>query len=138
MQFKPKTDEELNPLLQPGVYDYEVVKATDEISQSQNEQIKLTLRTWDNQGKEIIVFDYLLEAMHYKIKHFCYGCGLSNLYETGKLTAQDCIGRVGKFVIKIDKDKSGQYKDKNAVKDYIAESDLSSKPSDLDDDIPGF
>lgn len=149
MRFSPKTEEDINSygLLEPGVYDFEVVEARDRISKSGNDMIELKLKFWDKSGDVKIVFDYLLEAMAFKLRHFCSVTGLIRKYEEGNLQAMDCIGRCGKAEIIIqpgnDKPGGGYYPDKNAVKDYI-NSDKYAKPLakesnsnlNLDQDVP--
>jgi hypothetical protein len=124
MQFKPKTEQELKDelalnLLPKGDYDFEVLDATDTLSKAGNEMIKLKLRVYDKQGKGVIVFDYLLESMAYKFKHFCDTVGLSSQYEAGKVIGEECIGKAGVLEIIIQEDKTGQYGPRNSVKDYV-------------------
>jgi hypothetical protein len=147
MRFSPKTKEELATmnLIQPGVYDFEIIEAIDKTSQSGNEMIALKLKVWDHQGHERIVFDYLLESMHFKFFHFAEFTGLMDKYNAGCLMAEHCLGKTGKVDIIIQPDKKGLYPDRNSVKDYIdpshvAERKMSELPKAkeevFDDEIP--
>lgn len=125
MKFKHITDEELQSLfiVDPGVYDFEVTAASDRISKNGNEMIELKLKIWDKKGNERIVFDYLLEAMKFKLKHFAECVGLEDKYNSDEIEASDCIGKMGKVDIIIQQGQpnmsGGYYPDKNAVKDYV-------------------
>lgn len=140
MQFTPKSEEELQALnlLEPGEYDFEIIKAEDRRSKSGNEMIALTIKVWDHAGKERTVFDWLLdsELSHYKIKHFCFSVGLEDKYELGLLESNDCWGRKGILKLGIQKDKTKQYPDKNVVNDYIVDKESKSSEEFKDDDIP--
>ena len=135
MNFTPKKDEELNnfELFPAGEYDFDIVKAEEQISKAGNEMIKLDLDIYAPSGKKTRVFDYLLESIAYKIKHFCITTGLANEYETGILNADMCVNRSGKCKIIIQSDKNKKYDDKNAVKDYCGEAISADK---IAEDVP--
>lgn len=122
LNFTPKTEEELNKsvLLQKGEYDFEVMKAEEALSKSGNDMIKLTLKVYGPNGETAHVYDYLLVAMEFKLKHFCDSVGLVAEYESGQLTADMCGGRAGRCKLAVETDASGKYDDKNVVKDYVA------------------
>lgn len=144
MRFTPKTEKEIQEmnLISPGIYDFEVISASDKMSKTGNEMIELKIKIWDINNQERIIFDYLLEAMSFKLRHFAEATGLLQKYESGMLLAKDCLGKSGKVEIIIQKDKNGQYGDKNAVKDYISSNEIShAEPikkddSFLNDEIP--
>lgn len=147
MRFTPKTEKEIaeENLLPKGEYDYEVTEAADTKSKAGNEMIALKLRIYHGEGGGRIVNDYLMEAMPGKLRNFCAQHALLDRYESGTLNAADCEGRSGRVFIKIEKDKSGQYADKNAVAGYPApkagEAQREAAPagggfSVTDDDVP--
>lgn len=141
MRFKPLSDKELQALnlIEAGTYDFEVLEAKDRQSKSGNEMIELKLKIWDNNGHERFVYDYLLESMSYKLKHFCECTGLLQKYEDGELRDVHCVGKSGKLDLIIQKDKTGQYGDKNSVKNYIVASaaqPVANHHPELNDDIP--
>ena len=117
MRIVPKSQEEidLEGLLEKGVYDFEVLKAEDKLSKKGNEMIHIKLKVFHGEGFQF-VDDYLMEAMSYKLRHFCDETGLIDRYESGELNAADCIGRTGK--VKIDIEPAGEFPAKNIVKDY--------------------
>lgn len=130
MKFNPRSDAELNnfELLPRGEYDFEVIKAKDKVSSAGNEMIELELDVYADDGKKSRVFDYLLEIVAYKLKHFCQAVGLSNEYDIGNLSADMCIGRSGRCKVEIKHDKTGEYSDKNIIRDYC-------KPENTVEDI---
>lgn len=154
MKFQPKTDKELAEmnLWQPGNYSFEIIeqanlgqdfiRTEDRISKSGNDMIQLVLIVHNDNGGFRIMRDYLMEAMPHKLKHASETCGLLDKYETGELSAHEFVGKSGTLELKIEKDKSGQYPDKNAVRDYIVNNDTDITPlpakdsADIDDEIP--
>jgi len=145
MRFTPKTPEELKTmgLIEEGEYPFEVLEAEEQLSKKGNEMIKLKLKIWDNNGRERTVFDYIMEAMAFKLIHFCDYTGLKDKYEAGSLTADACIGRSGRLHLVVEpgseKQTGGKYDDKNSVKDYLDASVPASKPGPVANGIePGF
>lgn len=144
MRFAPKTEQEIQTmaLLEPGIYQFQVSSAINEVSKSGNEMIKLSLLIWDKEGNTHHLYDYLLEAMAYKLRHFCETMGLINKYEQGELHPSDCIGKQGHIELVIQegkfKDNGERYPNRNAVKDYIQSSgETLSHPVTLEDaDVP--
>lgn len=149
MNFQPHSEQEIQAmgLIEEGVYPFEVIEAADKKSKSGNDMIELKLKLWDNLGRERQCFDYLLEAMAFKLRHFCEAVGLLDKYEAGSLQASDCLSRSGKLELVIQEGKQnpngGTYPNKNSVKDYIKpEGGAVSKPSEeakddgFSDDIP--
>ena len=129
MKFTPKSEKEINEanlLPDKTKASFEVLAAEDQVSGKGNDMIKLKVAIFLNGEQKTILFDYLLEAMAFKLRHFCQNTGLIEKYETGELTAADCMGKIGGCLIGIQKDKTGAYPDKNVIKDYI----------ETDEDIP--
>ena len=125
MKFTPRSDEEISAMgfMDAGMYRFTVLDATDQISKTGNHMIKLTLRVQDADGMMHTVYDYLLEKMEFKLKHFCKNTGLISKYDSGELTSADCIDKTGVVEIIVQKGcekyDGSKYPDKNAVKDYI-------------------
>lgn len=124
MRFTPKTEVELQEegLLAEDKYHFEIVDAKDKVSKSGNEMIELKLKIV---GTQKIIFDYLLESMGFKLKHFADSANLGNKYQDGSLMANDCIGKQGWVHIVISPAKDG-YPAKNTVKDYIVPDNLEN------------
>lgn len=136
LTFQPKTEEELKgPLFPKGEYDFDVVGAEDTVSKAGNSMIKLTLKVYATDGGITQVFDYLLEALEYKIKHFCDTTGLTAEYQSGTLTSDMCLNRCGRCKLDIDHDKTGKYDDKNVVKDYAGQA-IDAADIAASDDVP--
>lgn len=143
MKFTPKTEEEVGfKLLDAGIYDFDVMTALDKVSQAGNDMIELKLAVYGPDGNARHIFDYLMEKIEYKLRHAADACGLLDKYETGEFGAEDFIGKAGKLKLGIQKDKTGQYPDKNTVQDYIKRDNLAEPAPtrktapDLDDEIP--
>lgn len=141
---KPLTKEQLaqGDLIPPGIYEFEVLDAQEKVSKSGKDMIELQLKVWMPDGRVRTIFDYLLEALEFKMGHFAETVGLLPKYQEGYLNADDCIGKSGKAKIYTQKDKTGQYGDKSAIADYIVDDKVAptTKKSDIDpnlnDDIP--
>lgn len=155
MKFTPKSDKELaeERLLPEGEYGFEISGGEDKVSKKGNEMIELTVRVFKPDGNFNLVTDYLMEAILYKVSHAAKACGLEDKYESGDLHGEDFIGKTGMLKLGIQKDKEGQYPDKNVVKDYIVPKDGEenlppkgsvasaermdkAKKDDLEDEIP--
>ena len=125
MKFTAKTDKEIaeEKLLPEGEYGFEISGGEDTTSKAGNDMIKLTVRVFKDDGKFLLVDDYLLESMMYKIKHACDACGLQEQYESGNLFGSDFIGKTGMLKLKIQRDTTGNYPDRNSIVDYIVPKD---------------
>lgn len=143
MRFTPLSNEELNmqSLLPDGMYNYQVVKSEDAVSRAGNEYIKATLKVWDNDGREHLVFTNF--ALIKLLKHFCDVNGMENEYLSGNIPAEIFNGKcTGKALIGIEGEKpnpnGGMYNAKNIVRDYIVSPHGSTlKPlPDVKNDFP--
>ena len=120
MRFTPKSEDEAQPPVLPsGEYDALVGTATDKVSKSDNDMIELVLTVWDHDGNETKVFDYLLEKIPLKLRHFCIAAGIEDAYNAGELTAELCQGHNVCVKLKIDEGK-GEWPRSNKVVGYIA------------------
>lgn len=119
MKFTPKSEDELarEALLPAGVYPFEVLSATDALSKSGNEMVKLKLGVFGPNGEQAHVYDYLLEKMAFKLRHFAEATGLLARYEQGELTAFACESQQG--YAKIEIEEQAGYAPRNVVKDYV-------------------
>lgn len=148
MKFTPRTDAEIEaeqakfkPL--KGIFDFEVVEASDEISKNDNEMIKVVIGVWRPEGSQVLIKDYLLAAMAFKFKHFCEATGMLDRYEAGDVNASDCLGKTGKVELKLKRVDDKEYSE---VKDYIKRiapvqgalppKGLIGEGKPLDDEIP--
>ncbi len=117
LSFQPLDEKDILNLLPPGEYDFRVKAAEDTISKSSgNPMIKLAIAI-QSTDSERVIFDYLMSALMYKVKHFCDATGLEDKYQAGTFSAADCINRKGRLKLKID--ESEGYAPKNAVQDYV-------------------
>ncbi len=124
MNFTPKSDEELamDSLLKEGSYSYQVIKSEDKVSQAGNEYTSITLKVWDDEGKEYQVFTNM--ALIKILKHFCDVNDMKSEYQSGNIPAEAFLYKSGGRVLlgvegEKPNGKGGMYKAKNIVKDYI-------------------
>lgn len=150
MKVTPRSDKEISEsnLMPDGIYSFEVKDAQDSTSAKGNAMTALVLDVFDNDGVAHFVRDWLVETDGgaYKIKHFAKAVGMLKEYEAGNLDVLEMYGKTGKCKIGTSKDKTGQYPDKNTVKDYVEASVNAVSPAaglqkardsgDLDDEIP--
>ena len=125
MRFEPKSEDEVAFVVPPGEYDFEVDKAEHQVSKKGADMIKLTLKVWGPGGKPFTIFDYLLESVAAKLRHFCAATGLLGLYESGTLEPHHCEGKSGTVRLK---KKTDDYGTKNEVSDYVV-SKLTPPPT---------
>lgn len=151
MRFTPKTETQIidERLLPPGVYDFEVIHSEDKVSKKGNDMIHVGLRVYRTDGNGyVLVDDYLMESLLYKLLHFCAAGGLTAKYEAGELTSDDCMGVCGR--VKIKREQQDGFEPKNAVQDYVKPKEGETEArtpaprttapahvvEDLDTDIP--
>lgn len=155
MKFQSKTENQLAEanLIPEGTYPFEVIKAIDGKSKSSGaDMITLKLKIFQDADSGILLEDYLLESVGYKLFHFCAYNGLTKQYENGTLVAADCEGKTGYVKVghQAGKDKGDGSGDcwptKNTVKDYVRQEGLKKtdvlapapdkKPAAPDTDVP--
>src|SRR5574343_548988 len=130
MKFKPMTEDEIvsATLLEAGEYPFEVLAASEEISKAGNEMIRIKLAVFGPDSKQAHVYDYLMEKMAFKLRHFCETTGLLARYEAGTLSELDCEGKTGMVKLSIEAG-NGTYNAKNVVKDYVKPEVPLTKPA---------
>lgn len=145
MKFTPKSEDEIRAEAEkrgawpPGVYDAEITSAIEKLSKAGNDMIELTLQVYHPEdGATRQVFDWVLEAVAYKLRHCCEAAGLSAAYEAGSLEAWQLEGKSVK--VKLGIDAKAEIK-RNKIMDYVVSSDAphvqptraaaaAAKPSD--------
>lgn len=134
MKFQPKTDKEIaeEKLLPEGIYDFTISNSEHYVSKSSGkESIKILVRVFKPDGNFMLVDAYLSPNYIKLLKHACDACGLSVAYEMGELNAEDFIGKSGKLKLKIQKDKTGDYSDKNVIDDFVVDKDKATAPKPM-------
>jgi hypothetical protein len=140
MRFVPKTAQEIESanLLDPGLYDFEVMEAEDKVSKAGNDMVALGLRIEDHEGRGHKILDWLVstDGGAYKVRHFAESVGLLAEYEKGDMPAGYMIGKTGRCKITI-KAATAEFGAKNAVADYVGGAVEPPKSAQLvDDEIP--
>lgn len=137
MKFQPKTEQEIQEerLLPEGEYSFQISGAEDTQSKAGNDMIKLTVRVFKPDGNFLLVDDYLVEAMLYKVLHLCEATGLKEDYDAGQLDSQKFIGKTG--MLKLGIQKSDAFPDRNTIKDYIVDGKADIPKDDLAKTIDG-
>ncbi|CAB4187975.1 hypothetical protein UFOVP1169_36 [uncultured Caudovirales phage] len=137
MKFSPKSEAQIAKeqadameaaLLSKGQYPFEVLEATEGQSKKGNDMITIKVGVMDSHGSMRGIFDYLLEAMQHKLRHFADAVGMLAEYEAGTLNADDLVGLTGECLIDIQPPKDG-YSAKNVVKDYVKRNVTGEKPA---------
>lgn len=130
-------------LYKRGLYDFEVIEASDAVSSTGNDMIALVQKVYDTEGKSRLMKDWLVESegMAYKTRHFAAAVGMLPQYNKGELKAADLIGKTGRCQVGIETDKKGVYPDKNKIQDYmptLSKGPLIASIPDpqMDDEIP--
>ena len=147
MQVKPKTEKEIAEanLWPAGIYDFEIIEAEEATSKNDRDMIAMRVRVYHPDGSPATLRDWLVDddRMAYKVRHCAEACGLLVEYEKGVLLARDLMGRTGKCKVGIQKDRNGQYPDRNSISDYVvgekagnAPAPAARKVAPIDDEIP--
>jgi hypothetical protein len=155
MKFTPKTEQQIaeDALAPDGVYPFRVMHAEDKTSSAGNPMIEIDLLVFVASSKRELK-DYLMEKMAFKLRHFCANVGLLEAYNSGTLSADNCIDkegyvRLGHDAAKPKTDGSGDmWPPKNTVKDYVGDpskakpapgptdAQLENKSTGPDEDAP--
>lgn len=129
MEFNPEDGSARGSfqLLPVGDYDIEVIEAEERTSQKGNQMIALTLQARHPDGYDARVWDYLVStpAAVFKIRMFCEAAGLEKQFESGRLTAKDCLGAKTKARIIVEDGRDG-FSDRNSVAEYVTRTDSPS------------
>jgi len=124
MRVTPMSEQELQEsnLIPEGIYPFDVTDAKETYSKKGNEMIRLTIVVYDSANRKHVLDDFLLDAMPFKVRHFCEYTGLIDRYNAGELSSGDCYKKSGWAKISIEtgrpKPDGGEYPPRNSVKDY--------------------
>ncbi len=123
-------------LLPQGDYEVEVIEAEERTSQKGNAMIALTLQARHPDGYDARVWDYLVSvpAAVFKIKMFCEAAGLTQAFESGRLTADQCTGSRLQARISIDEGRDG-FGDRNSVESYASLTDRPQGIATMPDQV---
>lgn len=121
--YTPKTEAQLaeESCAPDGVYDFEVVDTSDKQSKSGKDMITLSLHVFSGEHP-LSLRDWIVLGNNFgerKLRHCADACGIIDIYESGKLTHADFMGRTGKLYLKIQQGTVDYPLPKNAVSDYV-------------------
>lgn len=140
MRFSPKTEKELAEanLWANGEYPFEIVKAEEATDKNGGDMFKLQVKVYDGERFQFI-FDYVSPNwMEHKLRHLAESVGLLADYETGVMEAYQLEGKTGVAKVNVQKDKTGQYPDKNGIADYVVKRESMKAVAQPDDDFIPF
>lgn len=140
MKFTAKTAKQISEeILWPkGNYAFEILEATDEIAKSSgNEQIKLKVKVFKDDGASQNIFDYLSSAdkMAWKLRSASEACGLLSDYEKEHLEAYQFVGKTGYCEVVIQPEQNG-YDAKNSIKKYLTDK-VAAAPKTMKEALNG-
>lgn len=139
MKYDPKSASSLIP---DGEYDAEIATAEEARSKSGKEMLKLTVKVWAGGGGPRTVFDYVVNPETlWRLKQIAGAVGKNDLFDSGEMGPREIQGESVRVAIKTQKDKKGQFEDKNVIARYLPAAagvtqDESRRPAMGDDDIP--
>lgn len=138
MKFDPRA---ANTLIPDGEYDAEIAEAEDTTSKKGNAMMKLNVKVWAGNGGPRVVFDYIVDPHSiWKLKQIAAAIGKNDVFASGEMGPSHIRGESVRVAIKTQKDKTGEFEDKNVVARYLAPAAGSAgtgeAPSASDDEIP--
>jgi len=139
MKFKPKSEKELAEanLWPKGDYAFEILESEEAQDKNGDGMFKLKVKIFKEDGASQNIFDYVSGTwMEFKLRHLSEACDLLQDYDKGELEAYALVGKTGKCKVGVSVDKTGQYPDKNDIKDYLTGTEYVSKVPVDDSDIP--
>ena len=119
MQFAPKSaqDIEERQLLPRGEYMFEIIEATETISQAGNPMIEMRVRV-TRTGYARILSDYILPQRPAKFRNACIAVGVEDKYLSGTVSDDDFVGKRGKVMVGVERAKRG-FGRRNVIVDYL-------------------
>jgi len=131
MNFTPKTDKQIaaDHLWPAGNYRFEIldlamlgnreIETGDTVSKNGDDMILLVVKVFNGDGRGRVLVDYLLGRYPKKLRQAAIACDLLNEYATGSISGAAFIGKTGMLKLTVEKDKTGEYGDRNAVAAYL-------------------
>jgi len=110
--------EQSNDLLPGGVYEFEVVGASESISTNGNDMLVLKIKI-EAKGLVITITDWIIAKQLKKLRKAAQSCGLGELFDSGEIPAESFMGRRGKAKIVVDRAANQNYRDRNIVEAYL-------------------
>lgn len=124
MHYPVLTDEEMEAQrrkLTEGMATFTVNNASEAVSSTGNNMIKLELSVIDSAGQAGTVYDYLVltKQMVFRLKHFLKAIGRGDEYDNGELNVFSLSGASGACTLKLKPSKDPQYEAQIRVAKYI-------------------
>ena len=131
-----------------GEADFTVKSANVHTSPEGKESIKVVSEAIDKNGTRKLIDTYLSKNAIFRVREFCYATDMKELFKSGELKPEDCIGKSGKCVTQLQKgtefnDKKTNEKrmgyDKIVMKYFVSAVENQDERKDenfKEDDIP--
>jgi hypothetical protein len=110
-----------------------IVSAFDTKSKAGNEMIEAGFRIYDPDGKQPIITHYFVANKPAMLKKLCAALKLD--FESGNIPAESLVNKSLAVFVKIQKDDTGKYSDKNVIAAFEAKANGSTETKQ-DDGIP--
>jgi hypothetical protein len=126
LDYEVLSDEQMEalvPKLEDGEHQFECIHATAGASKSGNKMLTLEFKTWNNDGLEFTVKDWIVltPSWAYKLKRYWESVGEPDKYN-GRNKLIDFTNKFGVFKIKNEIDDEGNKRPR--VKAYIRPEDV--------------
>ena len=119
-----------------GDYDFKIVKSVEGASKAGKPMLTLTVTIGDAANHKTTVFWRCLLDSGF-LRNVAQGCGLLEVYESGKLEAHDFDNKEGTCLVEVE--ENALYEKNNTIKTFYAkkeEKSSSSTPDIIDNGIP--
>lgn len=90
-----------------------ITSAEDRVSKSGNEMIEASFKVYDSAGKQPTIKHYFVASAPGMFKKLCKVLNLD--FESGDVSAESLVGKSLVVKVKIQKDETGKYDDKNVI-----------------------
>lgn len=149
MKFQAKSTQELERaeierkekfLWQPCQASFEILESDEQNDKNGDGMFKLKVKVYHPDGERSQnLFDYVSGTwMEHKLRHLAEAAGLLSEYESGEIEAYQLVGKTGLCSIKIQKDKTGDYGDKNVISDYVVDKKPTTLQEAIGNDVVPF
>lgn len=127
MRFDPK-EADAN-LLPEAWYDAIVMDAIDTVSKKGNDMMTVTFKIYDDRGLQPLIDRYFVKSQAglSGLKKLCRAVGVAEeVFQGGEVDPMDLRGKPLRVLVKIQKDETGRYDDKNVAAAFEPKTNAAS------------